>query len=174
VLCPWRVACAAAARGIAEDLPARAEKPERPWRYGIAFWLRRPDGAVWLRRRPENGLLGGMIEIPSTPWRGEPWTLAEAAAAAPAQAQWSLLPGTVRHGFTHFQLELAVAAGDGQEAPSGLWSPVAGLGEHALPTLMKKVARHATSALAMGAHDTRSNSANSPASARRTGAKERR
>ena len=176
VLCPWRSACAAAAGGIAEDLPARTQKPERPWRYGIAFWLRRPDGAVWLRRRPEKGLLGGMIEIPS--WRAEPWMLAEAAAAAPVSvqgaAQWSLLPGTVRHGFTHFQLELAVAAGDGQEAPGGLWSPVARLGEHALPTLMKKVARHAVSALAMGAHDTCSKSGNSPASASRTGAKERR
>lgn len=178
VLCPWRAACAAAARGIVEDLPARTQKPERPWRYGVAFWLRRPDGAVWLRRRPEKGLLGGMIEIPSTPWRAEPWTLAEAAAAAPASiegaAQWSLLPGRVRHGFTHFQLELAVAAGDGQKAAGGLWSAVAGLGEHALPTLMKKVARHAISALAAGAHDASSNSGNSPASASRTGAKERR
>ncbi|MFZ3235523.1 MAG: A/G-specific adenine glycosylase, partial [Stellaceae bacterium] len=66
VLCPWRRACAAAARGVAEDLPARAAKQPRPQRYGVAFWLTRPDGAVLLRRRPEKGLLGGMIEIPST------------------------------------------------------------------------------------------------------------
>src|SRR5438876_5375270 len=69
VLCPWRACCAAAASGLADDLPARVEKPERPLRYGVAFWLTRPDGAVLLRRRPEKGLLGGMIEIPSTPWR---------------------------------------------------------------------------------------------------------
>jgi A/G-specific adenine glycosylase len=184
VLCPWRGACAAVAHGIAEDLPARAEKLQRPQRYGVAFWLTRPDGAVLLRRRPETGLLGGMIEIPSTPWRTEPWELAEAVAAAPASAQWSPLPGNVRHGFTHFQLELGIVAGVGQGNGEGLWSPVDKLGAHALPTLMKKVARHAISPLAAGAHETAahdpdahekvSNNGSSPASARRTGAKERR
>src|SRR5579864_5767704 len=106
VLCPWRQDCAAAASGIAESLPARAEKPERPLRYGILFWLARGDGAVLLRRRPERGLLGGMIELPSTEWRAAPWGAAEAIAAAPVTAAWTALPGAVRHGFTHFRLEL--------------------------------------------------------------------
>src|SRR5580704_7645564 len=50
VLCPWRDPCAARESGFAEELPARAEKPERPLRHGIVFWLQRPDGAVLLRR----------------------------------------------------------------------------------------------------------------------------
>ena len=108
-------------------------------RYGVAFWLTRPDGAVLLRRRPEKGLLGGMTEIPSTPWRAEPWSFAEAVGLAPAPTPWSALPGTVRHGFTHFRLELAILAGEGNA--EGLWSRVDRLGEHALPTLMKKLAR---------------------------------
>ena len=61
-------------------------------------------------------------------------------------ADWVPLPGTVRHGFTHFRLEVAVIAGSGKA--DGLWSGVDRLGEHALPTLMKKIARHAVSALA--------------------------
>jgi A/G-specific adenine glycosylase len=172
VLCPWRGACLAAARGLAEALPSPAEKPERPVRYGVAFWLTRADGAVLLRRRPEKGLLGGMIEIPSTPWRAEPWAFPEAIGAAPTAAEWSALPGTVRHGFTHFQLDLAVIAGQG--VADGLWSPIERLGDYALPTLMKKVARHALSALATGADESAANSDSSPARARRTGAKERR
>ena len=44
-----------------EDLPLQAGKPERPLRYGVAFGLARADGAVLLRRRPEHGLLGGMM-----------------------------------------------------------------------------------------------------------------
>src|SRR6202035_5943228 len=144
VLCPWRACCAAAAGGLADAIPARTEKPERPSRYGVAFWLTRGDGAVLLRRRPEKGLLGGMTEIPSTPWRSEPWTLDQAIEIAPAATEWAPLPGTVRHGFTHFRLELAIVAGNGEA--DGLWSQVDRLGEHALPTLMKKVARHAVSA----------------------------
>ena len=173
VLCPLRSCCAAAAAGLAEALPARAAKPERPLRHGVAFWLTRPDGAVLLRRRPEKGLLGGMTEIPSTPWRAEPWTFAEAVRAAPSAAAWSPLPGTVLHGFTHFRLELAVVTGAGQGA-EGMWSPVERLGDHALPTLMKKVARHAVSALAAGPYASAARSGSSPATASRTGAKERR
>jgi A/G-specific adenine glycosylase len=164
VLCPWRACCAAAAAGLAEAIPARTEKPERPSRYGVAFWLTRGDGAVLLRRRPEKGLLGGMTEIPSTPWRSEPWTLDQAIEAAPAAADWAPLPGTVRHGFTHFLLELAIVAGNGET--DGLWSQVDRFGEYALPTLMKKVTRHAVSALAPRAGGPQANLA----PARRTAA----
>jgi A/G-specific adenine glycosylase len=174
VLCPWRGGCAAAGQGIAEELPARAAKAERPWRYGVAFWLTRPDGSILLRRRPERGLLGGMIEIPSTPWRGQLWALGEAADFAPASAQWSPLPGTVRHGFTHFQLELAVVAGSTADGPEGLWSPPDKLGEHALPTLVKKLVRHAASAVAQRDHESASNNGSSPAVVSRNGANERR
>jgi A/G-specific adenine glycosylase len=181
VLCPWRASCAAAARGMASSLPAHAEKPERPMRYGVAFWLTRPDGAVLLRRRPEKGLLGGMTEIPSTPWRAEPWTVADAIRIAPAAAEWTPIAGTVGHGFTHFRLELAILAGQG--ITNGTWSRLDQLGEHALPTLMKKVVRHAISASAANsdygwaASGSASSPANrgiatSPALASRTGAKD--
>jgi A/G-specific adenine glycosylase len=176
VLCPWRTSCAAAASRRAEAFPARAEKAERPLRHGVAFWLIRADGAVLLRRRPEKGLLGGMTEIPSTPWRATPWPLQEALQAAPAAAAWSPLPGTVRHGFTHFLLELAVVAGTG--TAEGIWSPIERLGEHALPTLMKKVAQHAISALAASPYGEprarTAKSGKSPSAASRTGANERR
>jgi A/G-specific adenine glycosylase len=176
ILCPWRSCCAAAASGRVEDLPARGEKPERPLRHGVAFWLTRADGAVLLRRRPERGLLGGMTEIPSTPWRATPWSFAEALGTAPAAVAWSPLPGTVRHGFTHFLLEIAVVAGTG--IAEGIWSPVDRLGEHALPTLMKKVARHAISGLAAGPYAdptaSAAKSGRSPSAASRTGANESR
>ena len=147
VLCPWRTVCAAAALGIADELPRMAEKPERPLRRGVAFWLNRGDGAVLLRRRPENGLLGGMIELPSTPWREAAWSIAEARAAAPATADWRELPGLVRHGFTHFRLELALLAGATESPPNGIWARPEEFRDYALPTLTKKLVRHALSAL---------------------------
>lgn len=147
VLCPWRSDCAAAAAGIAEDLPVTAEKPDRPQRYGVAFWLSRPDGKVLLRRRPEQGLLGGMIELPSTPWREAPWDQAEAIAAAPADIAWTALPGTVRHGFTHFRLDLALLAGTTTEPPAGIWATPAEFKDYAFPTLTRKLTKYALSAL---------------------------
>jgi A/G-specific adenine glycosylase len=144
VLCPWREPCAAHRQGIADALPARRPKAVRPLRRGMAFWAVREDGAVLLRRRPESGLLGGMMEVPSTEWRAAPWTLADARDAAPVAARWRTLPGVVRHGFTHFELELVVARGAAQrEVADGVWVAIDRLGDYALPKLMKKVVEHA-------------------------------
>lgn len=149
MLCPWASVCEARAAGTAESLPARAPKPARPTRYGIAFWTVRKDGAVLLRRRPEKGLLGGMMEVPSTAWRTAPWSLAEAAAGAPLKGRWRLVDGAVAHVFTHFALELTIATAavtgaevKGNGASDGVWCPPARLSDYALPTVMKKVARH--------------------------------
>lgn len=143
--CPWADGCRARASGMPETWPKRTPKAERPLRHGVAFWLERPDGAVLLRRRPDKGLLGGMMEIPSTPWRDTPWQPAEAREVAPAAADWQPLDGVVRHVFTHFALELPVLAGRTTDAAGieGVWSPIDGFGDHALPSLMKKVIRHA-------------------------------
>ncbi|PKU23766.1 A/G-specific adenine glycosylase [Telmatospirillum siberiense] len=145
VLCPWLQDCDASHQGIADELPAKLAKPARPTRRGLAFWTLRKDGAVLLRRRPESGLLGGMMEIPSTPWRAEPWDLAEARDSAPVAAEWRPLSGMVTHTFTHFHLELLVVAGRARtpELAKGLWCPLDGLGDQALPTVMRKVVRHA-------------------------------
>jgi A/G-specific adenine glycosylase len=144
MLCPWQDDCAARKAGTAESLPARAAKSARPTRYGIAFWAVK-DGAVLLRRRPEKGLLGGMMEIPSTDWRGQSWSLAEARDVAPVKGRWRLVDGTVRHVFTHFALELGVATAEvaGGQTAEGVWCPLDRLSDHALPTVMKKVAKHA-------------------------------
>jgi A/G-specific adenine glycosylase len=148
VLCPWLSDCEGQRQGIAETLPAKAAKAERLTRRGIAFWTLRKDGAVLLRRRPDQGLLGGMMEVPSTEWRLEPWTLAEAAASCPAQvAEWRELPGLVAHTFTHFHLELSVVVGRARspELARGLWCHLDDLGGQALPTVMRKVVHHALS-----------------------------
>jgi A/G-specific adenine glycosylase len=149
LLCPWADACRAKHQGIAESLPAKSPRAERPKRHGIVFWTIRKDGAVLLHRRPENGLLGGMIEVPSTEWRAKPWTLDEALPAAPVSAAWRPLTGLVRHGFTHFELELSLVVGHARNgsARGALWCSVDRLSDHALPTLMKKVVRHALAKL---------------------------
>ncbi|MEX2454177.1 MAG: A/G-specific adenine glycosylase [Rhodospirillaceae bacterium] len=142
-ICPWTDACVARRRGIAANLPRRVPRAERPTRRGVAFWIVAPDGSVLLRRRPESGLLGGMMEVPSTDWRDDDWSDAEAGAAAPVRADWVPVGGLVRHTFTHFHLELAVLAArlPSKGEPDGVWCPPGGFSAFALPTVMKKVVR---------------------------------
>jgi len=148
ILCPWQGDCRGRALGIAETLPRRRARSERPTRRGVAFWAMRPDGSVLLRRRPESGLLGGMMEVPSTEWREAHTSEAEARRLAPVRASWVRLPGTVRHSFTHFHLELAVLSGEAPAGASaeGTWVPLDRLREQALPTVMRKVVSHALGA----------------------------
>ena len=142
-ICPWRDACQGRRQGIAEDLPNFVPKKARPQRHGLAFWVERDDGAVLLRRRPPEGLLGGMLEVPSTPWRDDGfWTLADALPHAPLDADWRLVDGVVRHGFTHFALDFRVAATLVSSGEGDWYRP--GIDENlALPTMTTKIIRHA-------------------------------
>ena len=137
-ICPWQSPCAARAGGIAATLPRKSPKRARPLRHGAHFWLTDAQGNVLLRRRPPRGLLGGMTELPGTPWRDTPWPVAEALAHAPMPAPWRHA-GTAQHGFTHFELTLAIYTA---EIPTitaeGLLRPVTSLATEALPSVMRK------------------------------------
>ncbi len=143
-ICPWAKACAARAAGVQEALPAKAPKKARPLRYGVHFLLRDDAGRVLLRRRPPKGLLGGMLEVPGTPWREARWDAAEAMAHAPPQGQgWQPVPGEARHGFTHFELAMDLFAARVGRIEPGLGEEVRTVeeAERALPTVMRKLMR---------------------------------
>ncbi len=106
--CPWASACEGKKRGIQETLPMKSEKAARPLKRGAAFVARDAKGAVLLVKRPEKGLLGGMLQPPLGPWTDSFPSRKEALLQAPFRADWKKLSGVVRHGFTHFELEIEV------------------------------------------------------------------
>ena len=150
LLCPLREECAGYASGAPEAFPVKVAKRAKPQRHGIVFWLERSSlcgPQVLLVRRPAKGLLGGMLALPTGAWTD---TLPD-LAGAPAEADWTLLTTTVRHSFTHFDLDLslAVARGTGQGALAEVtapghgddeWWPVADLAQAGLPTVFRKAA----------------------------------
>ncbi|MBI1273081.1 MAG: A/G-specific adenine glycosylase [Alphaproteobacteria bacterium] len=159
-LCPLQGACVAFARGIAAALPARAVKKAKPLRQTTAYWLVNQRGEVLLRRRPPEGLLGGMVEVPSAPWRerGEkqPVRLKKnkdgaEKTHAPARTRWKMLAGDVRHSFTHFDLHIRVAVGKIRSSRAGgsiqgFWVKRGAVEDQGLPSVMRKIARHALAA----------------------------
>lgn len=145
LICPWTEHCEGRRSGIAPSLPRKKDRKPVPVRQGVAFWIERADGAVLLRRRPEKGLLGGMMEVPSTAW-GE--STARPEDHAPLAASWRKLPGHVTHTFTHFHLELEVLKAerivDGVLRQDGdyRWTRREDLAGEALPTVMRKIVAH--------------------------------
>jgi len=141
LLCPLQALCTGFKSGIAPELPRKAAKAARPVRHAVAFLLQREDdGAVLLRRRPPKGLLGGMLEVPSTPWRDASWLTKEALAAAPTVLNWIALNGAAEHVFTHFTLKITAVHGRVSAKVAaqldGQWQQPR---EAQLPTVMKKM-----------------------------------
>ena len=118
--CPLAPGCGARTSGTPEAFPAPKVRRERPQRHGIAWWIER-DGAIWLVRRSTKGMLGGMAALPGPEWTDE-------AAAIPALA-------TVSHGFTHFTLDLRIAARQSPAEGDGWWQALDRISEAGLPTL---------------------------------------
>jgi A/G-specific adenine glycosylase len=152
-LCPLRPCCKAYELGLAEALPYRDEKKERPTRRATAFVAIRDDGAVLLRERPLRGLLGGMLEVPSSPWVEGKSSGKSPEKHAPLKAKWRELPGLVEHTFTHFHLQLRVLRAEAGAKPSlsrgasperCLWLKPRDFHAAALPSVMKKILAHAS------------------------------
>ncbi|MFQ6546996.1 A/G-specific adenine glycosylase [Aestuariibius sp. 2305UL40-4] len=143
-ICPWREPCAARLAGTAAELPKKAPKVKKPVRTGVAYVVRRTDGALLLETRPETGLLGGMLGWPGTEWGVDP------EAAPPVDAAWRRLEGEARHTFTHFHLRLAIEVAEVPEGLSpdrGRFVPAEVFDPGALPTVMRKVWRLADGTL---------------------------
>lgn len=148
--CPLSSLCAARQQGDPARYPIKAPKKARPTRTGTVWWIESHD-AVWLVKRPDKGLLGGMMALPTSEW-------SEAGASlpvAPLEGGWRVLNQTVRHVFTHFALDLRVAMLQLRETDvsqiagligAGQWWPVDRLEHAGLPTVFARAVQVAQDA----------------------------
>ncbi|KPF84995.1 A/G-specific adenine glycosylase [Brevundimonas sp. AAP58] len=129
LMCPIHDHCAGRATGQPERYPVKTKKAAKPHRQGVAWVLRDGQGRVALVRRPDKGLLGGMLGLPTGDW-------AEGAPdfTPPVAADWRDA-GAVEHVFTHFSLTLAVKVAQGRG--DFIWTLEAEAAK-ALPTLFRK------------------------------------
>ena len=139
LLCPLSTQCQGRTAGP-EQFPIKPPKPAKPQRSGRAFWITR-EGQVWLVRRPPRGMLGGMRGFPDNSWSAR----SDGSAAPPLPGPWHS-GGTVRHSFTHFDLDLQLMLYSGSDwarlgPEAGEWWPLERLDEAGLPTLFAKAAR---------------------------------
>lgn len=134
-ICPLRAPCKARATGTAPDLPRKTPKKPKPTRHGIAYIGRRADGAWLVERRPERGLLGGMLGWPGSDWTDTP------QEAPPCPANWRDPGAEVRHTFTHFHLRLALRVAElplEASANQGHFIAAKDFRPSDLPTVMRK------------------------------------
>ena len=134
--CPLQTRCLAKREGLQSELPRKKDKPPKPTRRGLIYVARRTDGAWLLERRPEKGLLGGMLGWPGSQWGDKP------QPAPPIESNWQVLTDPVSHTFTHFHLQLTVHVANPSlsvQPVSGSFIPANEFSRDSLPTLMRKV-----------------------------------
>lgn len=140
-ICPLRQDCAAVRTADPAAFPVKAAKKAKPHRLGHGWWIERADAHVWLVRRPDKGMLGGMRALPSSDWNDAP------EAAPPLSARWQTIDDPVAHVFTHFSLALTVhvahVAQESTPPGEGEWWPLARIGEAGLPMLFRRAAEAA-------------------------------
>lgn len=110
-ICPVARHCGARAAGDPETLPIKRAKKQPKRVLGVAGWVAR-QGRWLAARRPPDGLLGGLWELPGgdlggeeTPEKGIARTLRERLGLVVKEARTL---GSVSHLFTHRSLELHV------------------------------------------------------------------
>jgi A/G-specific adenine glycosylase len=131
LLCPINAACAGKLNPT--HYPLRAVKQPKPHRSDTAYWLQ-ADDAVFLIRRPPQGLLGGMRALP--------------VGTPPIEGDWQYA-GTIQHVFTHFSLTLSVHVlrVPTTESLDGVWWPVNDIATAGLPSVFVKAATRATESM---------------------------
>lgn len=94
LVCPLREDCKALAQGRVDELPVRPPRKRAPVRQQTVVLVQAGEH-ILMRQRPASGFLGGLWELPPQ-------------KVVSALYQEARVAGTVRHVYTHFQLELTV------------------------------------------------------------------
>ena len=153
--CPLIDCCAAFARGDPARYPQKAVKVAKPERQATAWWIER-DSHVLLVKHPPNGLLGGMMALPSTLFvrASESSKVSDTedrrafflplVSGSAGRTHLGMTLGQITHVFTHFRLTLEVVAASFSSScvlpPGAQWWPKATLELAGLPTLFAKAA----------------------------------
>lgn len=100
-LCPVQGLCEAKRQGEPETYPLRSRVLKRSSQRLWLLWLLRPDGAVWLERRPDRGIWGGLHCLPVYD------SFEQLQAAVPESARDRMTQEPVlMHALTHRDLHL--------------------------------------------------------------------
>jgi A/G-specific adenine glycosylase len=142
MMCPVIEHCEGRRQGIQEALPARRAKGIKPRKHGYVYWITDSADRVLFERRPEKGMLGSTIGLPTSTWTEVTQEREHLRGPKPIVRPNIL----IRHSFTHFDLELlgAEASWDDHDPATMegyFWVERDNLKSVGIPTLFKKAVK---------------------------------
>jgi A/G-specific adenine glycosylase len=145
LLCPVQALCRGFAAGEPEKYPVKTRKLKRGRQALSLLWAQKPDGSVWLEKRPASGIWGGLYCLPVF---GSDEEL-KALLPESLEARLKALP-TFVHVLTHkdlhlapwvagFQADQAIPAGIVSESRPAAWFSPAALPDLGLPAPIRRL-----------------------------------
>ena len=149
LICPVVEHCEAQAAGRQFDLPVKPRRPSRPHHH-VAVGFVWHDDRVLISRRPSDGLLGGLWELPGGKQEAneslEDCLRREIAEELGVEVAVDRHLVTVEHGYSHFSVTLHAFAcrwlsGEPQniETNDWTWVPLGNLRDYPLPRGTTKI-----------------------------------
>ena len=102
--CPLADSCQARKQGLTTEIPASKPKANRPLKRRYMLVIQRPDEAVLMLRRPPTGIWAGLWSLPTLDDGESPRDWCRRVIGCSPQNHAELSP--IRHGFSHFELEI--------------------------------------------------------------------
>lgn len=147
-LCPLQESCKGKKKGIAATLPKKEKKKLKPQKFGYVYWIHDGAGQVLLHRRPQKGMLGGMLGLPTSKWicTSKKKNLnQEEILKGHVSGDFEINSGpSIFHSFTHFDLELSLVSGkddDGKifnKSNQYFWRSYKNIDPEGFPSLFRK------------------------------------
>ncbi|RCL03848.1 MAG: A/G-specific adenine glycosylase [Candidatus Tokpelaia sp. JSC161] len=142
LICPLTKLCLALQKDNPENFPKKNTIKKKELRTGNTFIALSENQRIFLQKRHQKGLLGGMSETPNH--------FAQEAnkqdmAFAPFPALW-VYQGDIHHIFSHFLLSMSVYMATNLSeniGKKGWWVKIEDLTKEALPSLIKKAIKKA-------------------------------
>lgn len=104
--CPLGGECVALHENRVAELPSRRPGKPVPGKSTVMLILQR-NGEILLEKRPESGIWGGLWSFPEVSDASQAETLSRGRFGATVKAEGAL--PVIRHGFTHFTLDITPA-----------------------------------------------------------------
>lgn len=103
-LCPLQSGCKALALNLTATIPVAAPKRAKPQKFGHIYWITDGQGQVLFERRSDTVMLGGTIGLPTSLWLENKKEIEHIDFVR--NFEFESMKISVRHSFTHFDLEL--------------------------------------------------------------------
>jgi len=139
-VCPVHQFCRAYKNNTQAELPKKTKKAAKPQKFGRVYWVLNDKEEVLFIRRDENGMLGGMLGLPTSNWETDQ-NLIKPAFKHALDAK-----NHIKHSFTHFDLRLDIHTLTHQKIPikpekKHVWVSLSKIEELGLPTLFAKAVK---------------------------------